>query len=173
MRRRFAFAAAALSFVILLALLIWQGSFRITYSPSNLSETIVLWAVSTLIFLLTVLLAFLLFRAGVKVYIDRQRNKEGSRIRSKLLFGALMLTLAPALFYVLFSVYVLNRHLDYGSASQPRRLRSGCSTRGSQRVEAETDWISLAAADARSGARPAASMPRSSGLSASSTASGS
>jgi len=97
-RQRFAFAAAGLSFVVLLALLIWQGSFRISYSPSSSSETTVLWSVSILIFLLTVLLAFLLFRAGVKVYIDRHRNKEGSRIRSKLLFGALVLTLAPALF---------------------------------------------------------------------------
>ncbi len=137
MRRRLASAAAALSFVILLALLIWQGSFRITYSPSNLSETIVLWAVSTLIFLLTILLAFMLFRASVKVFIERQRHKEGSRIRSKLLFGALMLTLAPALFYVLFSYYVLNRHLDLWFS------QTALQDLDQERVRAETDWISL------------------------------
>lgn len=137
MRRRLASAAAALSFVILLALLIWQGSFRITYSPSNLSETIVLWAVSTLIFLLTILLAFLLFRASVKVFIERQRHKEGSRIRSKLLFGALILTLAPALFYVLFSYYVLNRHLDQWFN------QTALQDLDQQRVRAQTDWISL------------------------------
>lgn len=137
MRRRLASAAAALSFIILLALLIWQGSFRITYSPSNFSETIVLWAVSTLIFLLTVLLAFLLFRASVKVFIERQRHKEGSRIRSKLLFGALVLTLAPALFYVLFSYYVLNRHLDVWFS------QTALQDLDRQRVQAETDWISL------------------------------
>ncbi|MFL6449840.1 MAG: ATP-binding protein [Bryobacteraceae bacterium] len=147
MRRRFAFAAAVLSFVVLLALLIWQGSFRISYSPSNSSETTVLWSVSILIFLLTVLLAFLLFRAGVKVYIDRHRNKEGSRIRSKLLFGALVLTLAPALFYVLFSVYVLNRHLDYWFSKPAenalRKLDTLYAKEAQERVEAETDWISL------------------------------
>jgi len=146
-RRRFAFAAAGLSFVVLLALLIWQGSFRISYSPSNSSETTVLWSVSILIFLLTVLLAFLLFRAGVKVYIDRHRNKEGSRIRSKLLFGALVLTLAPALFYVLFSVYVLNRHLDYWFSKPAedalRKLDTLYGKEAQERVEAETDWISL------------------------------
>jgi len=146
-RGRFAFAAAGLSFVVLLALLIWQGSFRISYSPSNSSETTVLWSVSILIFLLTVLLAFLLFRAGVKVYIDRHRNKEGSRIRSKLLFGALVLTLAPALFYVLFSVYVLNRHLDYWFSKPAedalRKLDTLYGKEAQERVEAETDWISL------------------------------
>jgi two-component system, NtrC family, nitrogen regulation sensor histidine kinase NtrY len=153
-RRRLASAAAALSFVILLALLIWQGSFRISYSPANLIETIILWAVSTIIFLLTVLLAFLLFRAGVKVYIDRQRNREGSRIRSKLLFGALVLTLAPALFSVLFSGFVLNRHLDVwfsrpaqnalrGLDKSYRELDRSYRQEAQDRLQAQADWISL------------------------------
>jgi PAS domain S-box-containing protein len=153
-RRRLVSAAAALSFLILLGLLIWQGSFRINYSPPNLFETIILWAVSTLIFLLTVLLAFLLFRAGVKVYIDRQRNKEGSRIRSKLLFGALVLTLAPALFSVLFSGFVLNRHLDvwFSRPAQQtlrdlnksyKELQSSYRNEAQARLQTEADWISL------------------------------
>ncbi len=150
MRRRFALAAAALGFLILLALVIWQGSFRIAYSPSGLIETIVLWAVSTLIFVLTVTLAFMLFRAGVKLYIDRQSNREGSRIRSKLLFGALALTLAPALFYVLFSVYVLNRTLDrwFSRPAENIQLKlqdldNSYREEAQKRVQAEADWISL------------------------------
>ncbi len=149
-RRNIAFAAAALSFVVLLALVIWQGSFRISYSPSGLIETIVLWAVSTLIFVLTVTLAFMLFRAGVKLYIDRQSNKEGSRIHSKLLFGALTLTLAPALFYVLFSVYVLNRTLDkwFSRPAENIQLKlqdldASYKREAQKRVQAQTDWISL------------------------------
>jgi len=149
-RRRLALAAAALSFLVLLALVIWQGSFRIAYSPSGLIETIVLWAVSTLIFVLTVTLAFMLFRAGVKLYIDRQSNKEGSRIRSKLLFGALALTLAPALFYVLFSVYVLNRTLDkwFSRPAENIQLKlqdldNSYKKEAQKRVQAQTEWISL------------------------------
>jgi PAS domain S-box-containing protein len=113
-------------------------------------ETIVLWAVSTLIFVLTVTLAFMLFRAGVKLYIDRQSNKEGSRIHSKLLFGALALTLAPALFYVLFSVYVLNRTLDkwFSRPAENIQLKlqdldTSYKKEAQKRVQAETDWISL------------------------------
>ena len=112
MRRRIAFAAAALSFLILLVLVIWQGSFSFSYTPSDLRETVVLWAVSTLIFVLMVALAFLLFRAIVKLYIDRQSNKEGSRIRSRLFIGALSLALIPVLLFVYFSIYLLNRTLD-------------------------------------------------------------
>lgn len=157
MRRRLAFAAAGLLFAVSLALLIWQGSFRINYAPSDLSETIILGAVSILIFLLTVILAFMLFRAGVKVYIDRQRNKEGSHIRSKLLFGALVLTLAPALFFALFSGYVLNRHLDtwfnkptrniesaFRQMDSTLRMLDGAYRRESQRrIQAQTNWIGL------------------------------
>ncbi len=150
MRRHLAFAAAALSFLVLLALLIWQGSFRIEYSPSDLSETVVVWAVSTVIFLLTVVLAFMLFRSGVKAYLDRQKNREGSRIRSKLLVGALVLTIAPALFYVLFSVYVLNRHLDawFGRPARSiqadlRDLDDAYKREAQERVQADTNWISL------------------------------
>lgn len=144
MRRRLTTAAAGLIFVTLLVLLIWLGSFRITYSPSDQSETILLWSISTLIFLLTVLMAFMLFRAGVKVYIDRHRNKEGSRIRSKMLFGALVLSLAPALFCVLFSVYVLNRHLDtWFSQTALDKLDSLYRKEAQERVDAQTKWISL------------------------------
>jgi two-component system, NtrC family, nitrogen regulation sensor histidine kinase NtrY len=148
-RRRIASAAAALSFLVLLALVIWQGSFKIDYSPSDLSETVVLWAVSTVIFLLTVALAFMLFRALVKVYIDRQRNREGSRIRTKLLAGAFALTLAPTLFYVMFSVYVLNRHLDAwfvlpakNMQADLRSLEDSYWAEAKERVQADTNWIS-------------------------------
>jgi two-component system nitrogen regulation sensor histidine kinase NtrY len=149
-RRRLAFAAAGLSFVVFLALFIWQGSFHISYSPSGPGETIVLWAVSTLIFLLTVTLGFMLFRAGVKHYIDRQRNKEGSRIRSKLLFGALILALAPALFFVLFSGWVLNRHLESWFIRPPKNIEAvfqqmdaSYRREAQARISADANWISL------------------------------
>jgi len=149
-RRRLAFAAAALSFLVLLTLLIWQGSFKIEYSPSGAGETVIVWAVSTFIFLLTVTLAFMLFRAGVKMYIDRQRNREGSRIRSKLMVGATALTLAPALFYVVFSFYVLNRHLDAWFGQPERTIRAelkdlDTAYRGEaqERVDAQAEWIAI------------------------------
>jgi two-component system, NtrC family, nitrogen regulation sensor histidine kinase NtrY len=149
-RRRFAFAAAALSLLILLGLLVWQGSFSFSFAPSSSRETILLWSVSTLIFLLTVTLTFMLFRAGVKAYIERQHNKEGSRIRSKLLLGALALTLAPALFSALFNYAVLNRTLDKWF-TQPARglelnlqqLDDSYRKEAQQRVQAEADWLSL------------------------------
>lgn len=150
MRRRFTFAVAALTLLVLLALLVWQGSFSFSFTPSSSRETILLWSVSTVIFLLTVTLTFMLFRAGVKAYIERQRNKEGSRIRSKLLLGALALTLAPTLFSALFNYAVLNRTLEKWF-TQPVRgievslqdLDKSYKKEAQERVQAEAEWISL------------------------------
>ena len=149
-RRRLPFAIAALTLLALLAMLVWQGSFSFSFAPRDVRETIVLWAVSTTIFLLTVTLGFMLIRAWVKTYIDRQKNKEGSRIRSKLLIGALALTVAPTLFSALFNYTVLNRTLDKWF-TQPARgldmnlhqLDEGYQKETQQRIQAETQWISL------------------------------
>ena len=98
---------------ILLTLVMWQVSFNFgEYGPADTAQTFVLWAVSTLIFLLTVTLGFMLFRTGVKLYFERQSDREGSRIKTKLVLGALALSLLPVAFLVSFSYGVLNRTVD-------------------------------------------------------------
>jgi PAS domain S-box-containing protein len=62
--------------------------------------------------MLTVLLGFMLFRTALKLYIERQANKVGSHIKSKLIGGALALSFLPVCFLVLWSVSVLNINLD-------------------------------------------------------------
>ena len=134
--------------MVLLALMVWQGSFSFSFSPSDPRETILLWAVDTVIFLLAVTLAFMLFRVGVKLYLERQKNREDSRIRSKLLFGALALTLAPALFSALFNYAVLNRTLDKWFTLPQRGidlnlddLDKSYRKEAQERVQAEASWI--------------------------------
>ncbi len=150
MQRPLVFVAAALTFLVLLALMVWQGSFSLPFGPSGPRDTIVLGAVSTLIFLLAVTLAFMLFRAGVKAYIERQQHREGSRIRSKLLIGALALTLAPTLFSALFNYAVLNRTLDKWFNVPPRGIEMNLQgldksfrLEAQARVDAEASWLSL------------------------------
>lgn len=113
MRKRLIFGSGVLLFAILVTLIVWQGSFTFgPFGPSSIQQTYLFWAVSTLIFILTVMLGFILVRTGVKLYIDRQVNRPGSHIKSKLILGALALSLLPVLFLVIFSVFVLNRNLD-------------------------------------------------------------
>ena len=148
MKGRPAFAAATLGFLILLTLVIWQGSFHFPLTPADIRETVVLWAVSTLIFLLMVTLAFYLFRGLVKLYIDRQSNREGARIRSRLIMGALALALTPVLLFVFYAFYVLNRTLDKWF-SQPARTEMVSLQEvdraylqgATDRAQAEANWI--------------------------------
>ncbi|MBZ5606262.1 MAG: HAMP domain-containing protein, partial [Acidobacteriia bacterium] len=110
MRKRYLYVSGLVLLAILLALVVWQVSFSFgDYGPANTAQTVVFWAVSTLIFLLTVTLTFMLFREGVKLYIARQGNREGSRIKTKLVMGALALSLLPVVFLVAFSWVILNR----------------------------------------------------------------
>ncbi|MEO8051128.1 MAG: ATP-binding protein [Acidobacteriota bacterium] len=113
MRKRYLFWSGVALLAILLTLVAWQVSFSFgEYGPADAAQTFVFWAISTLIFLLTVTLGFMLFRTGVKLYLERQANREGSRIKTKLLAGALALSLLPVVFLALFSYAILNRNVE-------------------------------------------------------------
>jgi two-component system, NtrC family, nitrogen regulation sensor histidine kinase NtrY len=113
MRKRYLFWSGLALLAILLTLVVWQVSFSFgEYGPADAPQTFVFWAISTLIFLLTVTLGFMLFRTGVKLYLERQANREGSRIKTKMLAGALALSLLPVVFLGLFSYVILNRNVE-------------------------------------------------------------
>ncbi|MBM3812722.1 MAG: HAMP domain-containing protein [Acidimicrobiia bacterium] len=113
MKKRLIYGSAILLLAFLTTLLVWQGSFSVAIvgAPSA-EQTFLLWAISTLIFILTMTVGFMLFRTGVKLYIERQKKKEGSRLRTKLVIGALALSFMPVIFLVLFSISVLNHNIN-------------------------------------------------------------
>ena len=113
MKKRITYALGVVMLAFLVTLIVWQGSFRVgDFGPASPEQTLIFWAISTLVFVLAVTLGFMLFRTAVKLYIERQTNREGSRIRSKLVGGALALSFMPVTFLVIWSIYVLNNTLD-------------------------------------------------------------
>ncbi len=109
MKRRFLFLGGVILFALLAALTVWQGSFHFDlFSPENPEQTMFAWAVSILIFIVTVTLGFMLTRTFVRLAGDRRGNREGYRIRTRLVVGAVALTSIPVFFMVTFSIYVLN-----------------------------------------------------------------
>ncbi len=143
-------------FLALLTLVVWQGSFTLDrFAPTTVEQTYVFWGLSTLVFLLTVMLGFMLFRTGVKLYIERQRHRPGSHIRWKLVAGALALSLIPVLFLVLFSVEVLNRNLDKWFSRPAEGVRGNLVDVGhafdaetQARLDAVAHWMALLPLDA-------------------------
>ena len=138
MNHRYRFGLGLTALLILTALVIWQGSFTVgEYGPSTAEQTYVYWGLSTLIFLLTVLLAFMLFRDAAKLYAARRAGQEGSRIRTKILVGAVTLTFLPTVFLVLWSVEVLNRNLDKWFSRPAENIRFNLDEIGKS-LESET-----------------------------------
>lgn len=141
------------AFLICAILVILQGSFSLgDFAPHTPQETYLLWAVSTLIFLLMVTLGFMLFRTGVRLWVERQRNREGAGIKVKLVVGALALSFLPVIFLVLFSVSVLNRNLDKWFARPATNVRLHL-------VEISESWNRTLREKAEAVARLVASAP--------------
>ncbi len=102
MRKRLLIGLAIVLLAVSVLLVVWQGSFRF-FSPTGAPQTLIYWATLVLIFILIVVLAFILIREFLKLYVARQANEEGSRIRTKLVVGALALSVVPVFFLVFFS----------------------------------------------------------------------
>jgi len=137
-RQRFRFGAGLTLLLILTGLVIWQGSFTVgDNGPVTPEQTYIFWGLSTLTFLLTVLLGFMLFRDAAKLYFARRAGVEGSRIRTKILVGALSLTFLPTIFLVIWSVEVLNRNIDKWFSQPAERLKVNLQTIG-EAMEKET-----------------------------------
>jgi two-component system, NtrC family, nitrogen regulation sensor histidine kinase NtrY len=149
MRKRLLLTAGTIVLAVLIALLVWQSSFTFgDYGPSSSQEAYLFWAVSTLVFLLTVTLGFMLFRTGVKLYIERQKSKEGSRIKTRLVVGALTLSFLPVFFLMLWGFFVLNRNLDKWFSRPAENVRLSLIEVGMamdnevrERAEAQARWI--------------------------------
>ena len=118
MRKRLMFGSAVVLLGILVTLVVWQGSFNLSPAPSTIQQTYLFWAVSTLIFILTVTLGFIpvpdrgeaVHRApeqpaGIAHQIEADRRRAGAE------------RAARSFFLVLWSVSVLN--LQPGQMVQP------------------------------------------------------
>jgi PAS domain S-box-containing protein len=100
--------------VPILAFLDWsQASLNLTFiRPSSSEETILLLALSTVIFLAFVIFALILLRILLKLYFERQQQQLGSRFKTKMVVAFLGLSLVPVIFLFIFAYGLLNRTID-------------------------------------------------------------
>lgn len=113
MRRRLLQILGAILLAASVTAVVWQGSFSVgSFAPDDPEQTFIFYGISILIVLLMVTLGFMLARQMVKLWIERSHDRPGSRISTKLVVGALALSMMPVFFMVLFNVYVLNRTME-------------------------------------------------------------
>ena len=76
-----------------------------------------------LLFLLLLLLLVLLFRNLLKVYVGQGSSGLGARLRSRMVLGAVIITVTPAALMYLFSYLLMNRSLERWFSPDASQLR--------------------------------------------------
>jgi nitrogen fixation/metabolism regulation signal transduction histidine kinase len=108
-----AIVALSICIFFLFAIIFAQATFNLTFlQPDTSEETIIFAAVSALIFLLFVALTFVLLRTLLRLYAERKAGTLGSKFRSQMVLGALLLSLGPVVFLFLFAYGLMNRSIE-------------------------------------------------------------
>lgn len=145
-------------FLLLLALLVLPGSVSWgNFAPQDSAQVFVLWGLTTFIFVLTVTVCFMLFRTVAKLFIERSRDREGSRIRTKLVVGAVLLSVIPLCFMVMWNISVLSYNIEKWFSRPGEQIRwhlievgQSLTKDTSNRATAQANWLALV--DAKEGA---------------------
>jgi two-component system, NtrC family, nitrogen regulation sensor histidine kinase NtrY len=102
-------AASLLPFCILLA----QTSFDLPFiNPANNQQIVFLVVLSALVFLLFLALTFVLARNLIKLFAERRMGVLGSKFRTRLVVGSLLLSFTPVIVMFYFSYVLMNRSID-------------------------------------------------------------
>ncbi len=110
---------------LLLAILVSQTAFDLTFlRPGNNQQIVVFAALSALIFLLFVALTFVLFRNLLKLFAERRLGVLGSKFRTRLVAGALLLSFVPVMVMYWFAYGLMNRSIDKWFSTPVEEVRA-------------------------------------------------
>ena len=115
----------AISVFLLLVVLVSQTAFDLTFlRPGNNQQIIVFAALSALIFLLFVALTFVLFRNLLKLFAERRLGVLGSKFRTRMVAGALLLSFVPVMVMYWFAYGLMNRSIDKWFSTPVEQVRA-------------------------------------------------
>jgi two-component system nitrogen regulation sensor histidine kinase NtrY len=147
-QRRALLIPLALGIVLLFGVVFAQQAFNLKQlRPDSAGQTLGLVALSALVFLLLVVLTFVLFRNLLKLYAERRLGVLGSRFRTRMLLGALVLSFAPAIVMFMFSYGLMNRSIDKWFSSPVNALHQGSGRVASLLSTSQGDSASHTAMD--------------------------
>jgi two-component system nitrogen regulation sensor histidine kinase NtrY len=130
--------------VILFLALATLNAFNLNFlNPASPLQTLVFIGLSVVAFLLFVGVLVLLVRNVLKLYADQRNRILGTRLRTRMLWGAVLVSLVPLVFMFAFSYLLMNRAV-YSWFSQPvTQMRDDAN-------RMTTELFAYAAANARS-----------------------
>ncbi|MGZ4815712.1 MAG: ATP-binding protein [Terriglobales bacterium] len=105
-----------------------QQAFNLAFlRPDSSSQTLVFAALSALVFILFLVLCLMIARILLKLFAERRIGKMGSKFRTKLVLGAMVLSFGPVLFLFLFAYGLMNRSIDKWFSTPVEEVRRDTS----------------------------------------------
>src|SRR5271166_651449 len=124
-RRKQVIILLSICVFLLLGFLVSQTAFDQTLlRPGNNQEIVVFAALSALIFLLFVALTFVLMRNLLKLFAERRLGVLGSKFRTRMVAGALLLSSLPVVMMYWFAYGLLNRSIDKWFSTPVEEVRA-------------------------------------------------
>ncbi len=115
----------SISVFLLLAILVSETAFDLNFlHPGNNQDIVVFAALSALIFLLFVALTFVLMRNLLKLFAERRLGVLGSKFRTRMVAGALLLSFVPVMVMYWFSYGLMNRSIDKWFSTPVEEVRA-------------------------------------------------
>src|SRR5580692_312070 len=112
-RRKIWIAALGASLLVLFVALATLNAFNTQLpTPATTQQIVVFTGLSIVAFLLFVAVLVLLVRNVLKLYADQRSRVMGTRLRTRMLWGALLVSLVPIASMYAFSYLLLNRAVD-------------------------------------------------------------
>jgi PAS domain S-box-containing protein len=110
---------------LLFAVLVSQTAFNTTIlQASSNQQAVVFYALSLLISLLFVALTFVLARNLLKLFAERRMGVLGSKFRTRMVAGALLLSFVPVMVMYWFAYGLMNRSIDKWFSTPVEEVRS-------------------------------------------------
>jgi two-component system, NtrC family, nitrogen regulation sensor histidine kinase NtrY len=110
-KQRWGLGIGGILLTLLLAAVFTFGSLDVPFHPKSWREVMALYAVSS--FITAALLVFLLIlgRTTLRLWVERRREQLGARFKTKMVVGAMALSLLPIVFMFIVSYSLINRSL--------------------------------------------------------------
>jgi hypothetical protein len=115
----------AVAVFLLFAILVSQTAFNETIlRPGSNQQAVVFYALSLLISLLFVALTFVLARNLLKLLAERRLGVLGSKFRTRMVVGALLLSFVPVMVMYWFAYGLMNRSIDKWFSTPVEEVRA-------------------------------------------------
>jgi two-component system nitrogen regulation sensor histidine kinase NtrY len=110
-RQRWTLVIGGIAITLLLAAIFTFGSLDVPFKPGNWRAVMGLYSVSSFITAALLVFGLILTRTILRLWAERSKDQLGARFKTKMVVGAMALSLLPVVFMFFVSYSLLNRTL--------------------------------------------------------------